>query len=139
MDQTILDLLQCCDGKLVDLRMLTSHTTHPETWCIQKVNKCYYPNAQMQPFIYNLEATTSQVHAMAQAVAAAVGGRAPVALLHSHMKSTCPTSGNTPSSLIPREPLLLLTTNGYRQSKRPSPTPIQMPVVMGTPGDPMDV
>ena len=69
-----LTFFNAVNGKLVDLCMLTSRTTHPDSWCIQKVNKCYQPNPQMCAFISNLEATTTQVHAMAGAVATAAGG-----------------------------------------------------------------
>ena len=68
------------NGKLVDLRMLTTHIIHPDSWCIQNVNECYQPNTQMQAFISNLEATTTQVHAMAGAIAATAGGTTQLAL-----------------------------------------------------------
>ena len=60
--------------------MLTTHIIHPDSWCIQKGNECYPPNPQMCTFISNLEAMTTQVHAMAGAIAATAGGIAPLAL-----------------------------------------------------------
>ena len=65
---------------MVDLHLLMGRATHPDSCCIQKMNECYQPNPQTCTFISNLEATTSQVHAMAGAIAAAAGGMAPLAL-----------------------------------------------------------
>ena len=81
--------------------MLTARATHPDTWCIQKGNECYQLNAQRLAFISNLEATTSQVHTMAGAVAHQL---VPVVLTHSYLQrinsnlncrqETCPSNKN---------------------------------------------
>ena len=71
--QNYLTFFNAANGKMVDLCMVTTHTTYPNSWCITKVNKGFQLNVQRMTFISNLEAMT-QVHSMSTLITAAAGG-----------------------------------------------------------------
>ena len=75
--KTYLAFYNSTNGKMVDLRALTSRTNYPDSWCITKINDCFNTNSQMHTFISNLESSTNQVLSMATTIAAAAGGIVP--------------------------------------------------------------
>ena len=75
--KTYLAFYNATNGKMVDLRSLTSRTNYPDSWCITKINDCFNTNSQMRTFISNLESSTNQVPSMATTIAAATGGIVP--------------------------------------------------------------
>ena len=75
--KTYLAFYNATNGKMVDLRALTSCTNYPDSWCITKINHCFNTNSQMRTFISNLESSTNQVLSMATTIAAAAGGIVP--------------------------------------------------------------
>ena len=77
LTKTYLAFYNATNGKMVDLRALTSRTNYPDSWCITKINDCFNTNSQMRTFISNLESSTNQVLSMATTIATAAGGIVP--------------------------------------------------------------